>query len=215
MSENGYDNISIKGLKKGNPKLKANGLVTGFYQTKESLEDFDIFNKFIKACESMIRTSKEYKRYIKYLKEDIGLNYDMTMPNITSGEGKKTKVEMHHGPILTLYDYCAICTDHLLKNNIPVTTFRIARLILKEHQLNHVRVVMLSTMNHKLIDTGDLWLDCNMGWGDQNKFLENYKDGINKKMKEIINNNIDISQQIKSHFKDGIADINILRWDDR
>lgn len=215
MNENSYSNIMIKGLKKGNPKLKADGFLLPFYQTSKTLEDFDNFNKFIKGCEHMIRTSKEYKAYINYLKKDIGLNYDMVMPNIHSEEGKKTTVEMHHGPIITLYDYCAMVTDHLLKNNIPVTSFRIFELVIQEHRLNNVRIVMLSCNNHALVHSGDLYLDPKMGWGDQNRFLEKYSDGISKKMRSIINKNIEIGKQIHSFDKNNILDINVERWDNR
>ena len=63
--------------------------------------------KYIKRVEGVIRTSLEYKEYIRYLKEFIGLDSCVFFQNVTSnstkGNRSKVHIEIHHEP-LTLYD---------------------------------------------------------------------------------------------------------------
>lgn len=216
MNTNDIVNVKIGGIDKGKPKLKADGCILPFYKTKKALNDLDYYNKFIKSVESMIRRSKEYKSYKKYIMEDIGINYDQVMPNINADLDEKITIEMHHGPILTLYDYCSIVTDHLLENKMPVTSFRIYKLVLDEHFSNHVQIVMLSDLSHKLFHSGDLYINPKQAWGDIRPFLEKYSDGVSDRMATIINKNIDIASRFHSFDKNGILDVNTVeRWDDK
>lgn len=207
-------NVEIKGLKKNKPKFKVNGESLPFYQNKKTLKDLDVLNRFIKATEHTIRTSKEYKAYKNYLFNDIGLNYDVVMPEINQDIDPKITLEMHHGPILTLYDYCVIVTRHLIKNDINVTSFRIFDIIMQEHFLNHIQVMTLCDLNHKLFHAGKLYINPRQAWGNINPFLEKYSDGIDDKMETIINKNIDIATRFNSYIRDGVLDFDeVQNWD--
>lgn len=206
MAKQFADNIKIAGFKADKPKLKSDGLILPFYQTKKSLKDLDAYNKFIKGVESLIRKSKEYKAYKDYLMNDVGLNYCMMFPNITTdiGGDKPITIEMHHGPILTLYDYCAIVTDHYLKNDIYVNSFRIFKAVMDEHFQNNVQVVMLCDLAHKGVHDNKIFLNVKQGWGHLDIFLEKYIDGISDKMEVIINKNLEMSRKYDSFDKDGM-----------
>lgn len=210
-------NVEFKGINKGKPKLKSDGFVLPFYQNKKSLRDLEYHNKFIKACEKLIRTSKEYKAYKKYLIKDVGLNYCQVFPNINLDNCDESEItlEMHHGPILTLYDYCNIVTEHLLYNDYKeINTFKIASIVLNEHFENNVQVVMLCDLAHKLVHAKQVYLNPKQGWGNVNTFLDKYKDGIDDKMEHIINKNIEIAQKYHSFDRDKILEIaKIERWD--
>lgn len=89
-----------------------------FYKDAEYFSNLDNFVSFVKAVESMVRSSKFYKRYIKYLKDDMGLNFCQVLSNVRQEEDDNIlDIEMHHGPILTLFDYVSIVVDHLLYHN--------------------------------------------------------------------------------------------------
>ena len=63
--------------------------------------------KFISRIERIVRSSTEYRDYISYLKETVGLDSCTFFPGISSsGKYNKIKIEMHHEP-LTLYDIVA------------------------------------------------------------------------------------------------------------
>ena len=218
---NNIGNIKIKGLDKGLPKLKADGTIIKFKQDKKSLKDLEAYNTFIKSVEKTVRTSKEYKAYKNFLMTDMGLNYCAVFPNISSELGEDANsvtIEMHHGPILTLYDCCAIVVDHLLENDKSFTTIEIAKIIIREHEMHNIQVVMVCDYVHKLCHTKGSYLYINpkQAWGKLHVFLEKYKDGINKKLKKIINENLKLANEYHSIDKNDILTAyKARRWDNR
>lgn len=213
---NNLANIQLKGLKKGKPKLKADGFMLPFYQTEKSLRDLEAYNKFIKNVESMVRRSKEYSVYKNYLINDIGLNHCMVFPNITTDLEKehcKVTIEMHHGPLLTLYDSACIITDHYLKNDMPVTSIRIYEALIEEHFQNNIQVMMLCDLAHKLYHAQKIYMNPKQAWGYTPRFLEKYKDGLDDKMKRIINKNLELATKYNSMEQDNILDVYMTRWD--
>jgi hypothetical protein len=131
-----------------------------FYKNNEYFSSIDNFVGFVKAVERTVRTSTYYSRYIKYLKEDIGLTSCQVLANI---EDDDADIEMHHGPILTLFDYAAIITDYMLAKNRKVSTFQVADILLEEHFENNVQIVMLSNTVHELVHENNIFINLNNG----------------------------------------------------
>lgn len=192
-------NIKIKGTKKGKPKLTTGEYVLPFAQTEKSLKNLEYKNRFIKSVESLVRTNIRYTRYKAYLMTEKGLDFCQIHPNITSDNGK-VPIEMHHGPILTLYDYCTIVTNALIEREYDnITTFTVAKIILEEHRLNNVQVVMLCENCHDLFHAGGIYINPKQAWGNLKKFLEKWNDGIDRDMRNIINNNLKIAKEYESN----------------
>ena len=205
--------VSIKGIKKGKPKLEQDGFILRFYQTKKSLSDLEEYNRFIKGAETIIRKSLEYKHFKNYIMDDLGVNYCQVMPNIKSELGITVPItiEMHHGPILTLYDICSIVLDHMLDKGELMTTIRLAKMVIDEHMQGRVQVVMLSDLAHRAIDNNKLFLDVSMGLGGSlEDFLVKYIDVIQgeeySRRAYIIEKNIEISRQFGSYYKDKLLE---------
>lgn len=55
--------------------------------------------KYIETCEKMIRSSSEYKDYIKYLKTHFDMSKCTIFQNISNSNGKKYSIEIHHDPL--------------------------------------------------------------------------------------------------------------------
>ena len=70
-----------------NPTVRSPYAVTDllFYQTRESLQDIDLFRNFIRNAEMRFRSSREYKAYKAYLIEYLGINRCQVFGNITTG----------------------------------------------------------------------------------------------------------------------------------
>lgn len=170
-----------------------------FYKDEEYFINFDNFVNFVKAVERMVRTSNAYKRYIKYLIEDIGLTVCQVLPNV---DGESATVEFHHGPILTLFDYTAIITDYLLAHEKKINTFIVANIVLEEHRNNIIQGVMLSKTVHELVHDNAIFINTKQAFGDLNKFLTKYRDGINENMIEKINRYIEKCNQYESFDND-------------
>lgn len=145
--------------------------------------------KYIKSIENCIRTSSVYRAYIKYLKEDIGLKKCMVFGEL---DDEKCVIEMHHGPIFTLFDYVEITLIYFIKNNLNMSSFAIAKQVLQDHTDNLIQVVMLSEMAHQAAHvTRDKvkseFVDIESAWGDLEGYLLKYKDCIQLKHYQKIN----------------------------
>lgn len=147
-----------------------------FDKSPVDLSNPKIRQQFIKAVEKIVRNSKLYKRYINYLKADVGLTHCAVFGNIKSEKGDKTKIEMHHGPIFTLYDYVSIVLEKFLRENKDVNTFDIQAEVLDLHKRKLVQTVMLSESVHKSMDNKKLapFIPMEMTYGDLFGFVKEY-----------------------------------------
>lgn len=170
----------IKGDKNPKIKLKNMDKTLKFYVGKEELNEPDEFEHFIKNCEAMVRNDPRYKNYISELKS-AGFNKDVFQSGIDNEKFPNTKIEMHHGPLFTLFNVCSIVTDHLLESGEKICTFDVAELVLDEHEKHHIQVVMgLTKTNHELVHDGKLFVHINQSIGDILKFIKKYKLGIKR-----------------------------------
>lgn len=176
-----------------------------YWQNRSSLRDIEDFVAFVKGCEHTIRRSKEYSSFVAQQAER-GLIRCQILGHVESDGDDGVDIEMHHGPILTLFDYCAIVIDHMLNNNELVDTFKVARAVLDEHWEGHVQVVFLSKTAHELVDSGELFINFNQATGDVNSFLKKYKDGITPDRAEKINRYIDMCEQFDT-YDNGLFDL--------
>lgn len=162
-----------------NPSLKSpySTYSIGFYQTRDSLLDIDLYRSFLKNCESRFRHSETYKNYKGFL---IGLGMDRCQVHgfiHTDMEG--VDIEMHHA-ILTLFDLCLIITEHILNTVGFVSTFDVVQALKEAHKNNEVALVMLSKTPHQLYhaNTGQFFIHPKMCFGNWPAFLEKYNKGL-------------------------------------
>lgn len=172
LSEKENKNIIISSINR-NPNI-----LPFFMEEKFCLNDID-YIKFIKNVEMQVRTSLEYKSYIKYLKEDLGLNHCMVYSNITDNIAP---IEMHHH-IFTLYDCVEIVLGWCFKNKIQFSSSKIFGIIMEEHRLNNILIIMLSQSVHldqhnKNKEKTKRLLDYRMGHGNIVEFLKKYYTGL-------------------------------------
>lgn len=208
---NAIPNIDFKSKKK-NPTVDAetSSFNLPFYKDVEYFSNLDNFVSFIKAVERSVRTSKHYARYIAYLKEDLGLRYCQVLSNI---DDEMASIEMHHGPILTLFDYVAIVVDSLLAKNKKVNTFIVTDIILDEHFNNNVQVVMLSETVHEQVHENNIFISTKQAFGQLEKFLHKYHLGVSPDQIKKINDYIELSEKNDSS-DNGVLELNryVKKW---
>lgn len=184
IKSNKMENLESVSDSKGNVEIlneNKNGYIISIpYNKKEKSNDFP---RFIKTCENMIRTSKEYSAYIAYLKNDVGLRNCMIFSKISDEEAS---IEMHHGPIFTLFDICEIVSDYIITNVGYINSSIVSNQVLEDHWDNIIQVVMLCKTAHKGLMHCDIkeenskskqnryFLNVNRAWGDFKKFCEKY-----------------------------------------
>lgn len=187
-----------------------------FYKSNDDLSTLDEYVNFIKGVERIVRASKYYSRYVAYIKKDIGLNMCQVLSNVKEEDDQQRLLDMHHGPILTLFDYAAIITDSYLSRGKKVNSFIIAKAVIEEHFENNVQVVMISETVHQAIhDYGGPFINCKQAFGDLNKFLSKYSDGITDDAITKINKYIELSDKYDSFDKDLFKlENHVKKWSD-
>ena len=165
-----------------------------YYKIKEFFIVYSNYIGFIKGCESFIRKSNDYREYISAIKE-IGLTKCQVLGNIDSSDAD---TEMHHGPIFTLFDYCAVMLSYMIKSNIPISTPKVAKRIMDEHWEGNIQTVMLSTTAHQAVDSGRLFISLKSAYGNLNNFIKKYRIGISDNQKNKINEYIRLCGQYNS-----------------
>lgn len=157
---------------------------------------FDNYVNFIKATEKTIRQSDDYTDYVAHLKS-LGLTRCQVLGNVDSNmseKGHKVSVEMHHGPILTLFDYCGILITYMVKHQMQITSMRLAKILMDEHWAGNIQTVMLSSTIHAAVDSGKVFISFKQAKGNLNNFLVKYADGITDDQKKKINKYIELSE---------------------
>lgn len=159
---------------------------------------------FYKGVEKIVRRHDFIRKtYPKYLKEIVGLKCCELMPGIEADDKNKVQIEMHHGPILTLFDICEIVTKHMRANGVKnINTFSVGKVVVEQHRQNNVRVMFLSKSAHQKVHEDDIYINYKQGFGDTLKFLELFKDGVDKDMRMKINDYIAWSMEHDSTDND-------------
>lgn len=117
-----------------------------FYQTRETLQDVDVFRNFLRNAETRFRASKEYKAYKSYLIEYLGINRCQVFGNITTEDAT---IELHHN-VIGLFDICLLITNHIINTIGMISTFDLIQLLIFEHWNNRVGVTFLSKTAHQI-----------------------------------------------------------------
>jgi hypothetical protein len=146
-----------------------------FTKSKEYFDSIANWTNFVKGVERLVRQSDKYSKYISYLKKECKLNRCMVLKDVTDDDAD---IEMHHGPILTLFDVCAIVTEYFILKQWKTTTFRVAKQVLQDHHDNMVQVVMLSSTVHEEVHAHNIFINYHQAWGDLNKFIDKYRAAI-------------------------------------
>lgn len=175
-----------------------------FYKDSEYFSNYESYVNFIKGCEKLVRQNDRYNKYIKYLKHEVKLDRCQVLKNITDEDAS---IEMHHGPIFTLFDYCAIILEYFLLKKWKITTARIADVVLDEHQKNRIQVVMVSSTVHEQIHAGNIFINYHQAYGNLKEFIDKYAIAISDEYREQLNRYIDRSLLYDSSDF-GILDLN-------
>jgi len=152
--------------------------------------------KFIKTTERVIRSSMEYRDYIKYLKEVIDMTQCSFFTNVNSnGARHKISIEIHHDPF-TLYDICEIILCKHINQSIPLNPLTIAEEVMKLHYQNKVGLIPLSSTPHELVHAGKLFIPLQCVAGEYIKFIEEYYNDISNEIHCVLRKRVELSKEV-------------------
>jgi len=179
-----------------------------YYKDEYYFSNLDSYQKFVKAVEKLVRTSDRYNKYKAYLTTEAKMDHCQVLKDIDSDDAS---IEMHHGPIFTLYDYCTIMLEYFLINDMKITTFRVADEVLKEHENNNIQVVMLSTTIHEQVHNRNIFISPDQAFGNLHKFTKKYASAIGPELRDKFNRYCD--RAIISDSTDyGTLELNNKLW---
>lgn len=174
-----------------------------FNKDDEYFENNTNYKFYIKECEKTIRASDDYKDYISWIKGTLGINFCQVMSKIKSS--KNVTVEMHHGPIFTLYDCVECAIEYRLCNHLPVTTFRVADQVLEDHYNLIIQTVMLCKTMHEGAHNRDIFLNSHQIIGNLEGFFDKYSPYFSDRHKYNLYINLKMSEKNPS-YDNGILD---------
>ena len=175
-----------------------------FYKDANYFQDISTYNKFVIQVQKMVYASEEYKNFCGWIRKSLGINFCQVNSSIVENDG--VTIEMHHGPIFTLFDYISVMLNSYIDNGIPISTFNIVDEVIEEHYQRRVQVVMLSTTNHEAVHNGDIFLNFKQGIGNFSEFVTRYSKYFTDEQKYRIASYLKLCEDNDS-FDTGILDI--------
>lgn len=177
-----------------------------YFKDQEYFIDDSAYSKFIKEVEKVVRTSKDYSKFVGYIKNTLGINFCQASSKIF--ESDRVQIEMHHGPIFSLYDICEVILNWFIQTGQRINTFRVANKVLDEHYALRVQVIMLSVTAHEATHNRDIFTHFNQGIGNVNDFIKIYSPYFNDEQKYKIWNYLALCQgsEFGKSFDTGILD---------
>ena len=141
-------------------------------------------SRYISRIEKIVRSSEEYRDYIRYVKDSMELDSCIFFNKVSSSKEKGNRghvsVEIHHDPI-TLYDIVATVLRKFENEGKPLDDLMIADEVMMLHYENEVGLVPVSKTAHEILHNSDkLFVPLNMVYGEYSRFLSDYEPYIDE-----------------------------------
>ena len=156
--------------------------------------------KIVKRMERIIRGSTEYKDYIAFLRENVGMDACAFFNNISKDTSKSLRIEIHHVPF-TLFDITKIIVNKYMEEGLPLNELLMAEEVMKVHYSNMVGLIPLSKTLHLMVhgeNAEKVVIPAYMIFGNYKKFIEEYGDYMNdedfKKIERLIQRTKEIKE---------------------
>ena len=161
--------------------------------------------KFIAKVEKIVRSSDEYKEYIKYLKTHFDMSHCEVFPNIINGNGKKYSIEIHHEPFQLSW-----ITDTVIRKRQDLgedlNPFLIADEIMELHYRGWIGLIPLSVTAHELVHSDRIAIPLQYIYQRYDKFANEYDMWISEYVKDIIRLKVELSMKCNKIQSDIIGD---------
>lgn len=151
--------------------------------------------RLIKQVERVVRSSQEYRDYIKYLKDYMDMTKCTYFSGLTNKGGKRISIHIHHEPF-TLYDITMIVVNKHLDLDKPINILDVAEEVMYLHYTNMVGLLPLSATVHELVHVGKIVIPLQIIYGNFIKFLDQYDRWITDDLKAILEAKLIMSKEV-------------------
>jgi hypothetical protein len=154
------------------------------YQIYDLTDDKE-YEKYIKDVESQVRRSFEYKQFIRYLRDTMGMNKCAFLQNVSNEETFDIKIELHHYPF-SLRDIADIVFRKRSYYKESLEVQMVAKEVMECHYKLIVGIISLSETVHELAHSHRLFVPVDKVIGRYKVFVELYKPFIEPEMLETL-----------------------------
>lgn len=147
--------------------------------------DFDdekSVNHYVKTIKYAIRSSREYKKLIQFLKTKMDVNSCKFYPKIKKGKDVKVSIEIHHTGFV-MEDIVRTILKYRYKNDLPYDVQSVAEQVMYEHYCGNISLTALSSTMHSLIHEADsnLFIPLQFcDFGNIDNFYQEYCEYVDK-----------------------------------
>ena len=167
--------------------------------------------KYIETCEKMIRSSSEYKEYIKHIKTHFDMSRCTVFQNISNGNGKKYSIEIHHEPF-TLFQI----TDTVLQKRQDlgeeINHFMIADEVMDLHYRGVIGLIPLTKTVHELVTNDKVFIPLQYVYQRYDLFYDQYEPFMRDYVKDLTTLKVEMSTKCDMIQSD-VLDIDITYMD--
>lgn len=144
------------------------------------IEDWDLsdpkqFKKYIMSIERIVRGSFEYRQFISFLRDYIGMNKCSIYDKVTNMDSYKVKIHIHHEPI-TLYDIVLAVYNKRCATREPLSEDMVAKEVMYQHYMLRVGLIPLSETVHELVHNQFIFIPTTAVFGKYWEFVNIYHD---------------------------------------
>lgn len=193
-------------------KVESDGLPESIFKVnylpEYTYEDYDLFNEkdfkqYISTIEKIVRGSYEYRAFITYLRENIGMNKCSFFKNISNEDTYKIRIEIHHSN-LTLYDIVQIVYNKRVAYNENLDEELVAKEVIILHYLGLISLIPLSETVHILVHNNYIFIPLDKAYGKWEDFIAAYEDYITPEIKDKLDRNIDFTNGYHDMLQDNV-----------
>ena len=156
-------------------------------------------DKYIKTCERFIRQSREYSKYIKFLKANMDFGRCAILPKIAQGNGKKYSIEVHHEPF-DLYSIVDLEIARREAEEQSIAILDVAETVTEMHYEGIIGLIPLSVTQHELVSVNKVFIPLQHIYQDYHKFYERYAEYIDEN--DYINDKIETKVRLSLECSD-------------
>ena len=165
--------------------------------------------KFIEKVERLVRTSKEYKNYIKYIKGHFDMDHCEVLPNVVTGNGKKYTIEIHHEPFQLSW-----ITDTVLHKREDLgedlSPYLVADEVCRLHYDGVVGLIPLFKTAHELVHSSRIMIPLQFVYQAYDKFVDEYEMWIPDYVVNLVKLKMELSFKSKYIQSDVLLDPTVI-----
>lgn len=186
----GIDNTSPDIIKNDFTEYRSPSIYSYYFETEKR------YPMFVKKIERIIRSSKEMRNYMYYLKSELDMGKCYFLQGVNKDEAS---IELHHYPF-TLFDIVDIVLQKYIRTGLNYSTADIAQEVLELHYKGLVGLVPISVTAHELAHAGELFIPLQWTHGDYHKFVKKYNIGMTSDHLEMLKKLIHLSKHIETNL---------------